>query len=148
MRKVGKKIHCVGGDRSPINKKLFIMLPSQKTPVEFFGLPFGDKTLHDAPLAGPYGILTACSGVLQEIGIGDVYNNLLDSASKCSEADVKKNFLKTLSKLSPQDQQKCFGHIVDKLEKGGQGLQHIKDRLMEGACIFDNSRLMGLSLFF
>ena len=124
------------------------MVPSQKTPVEFFGLPFGDETLHDAPLAGPYGILTACSGVLQDIGKGDVYNNHLHLASKCSEADVKKKFLMALSNLSPQDQQNCFDNIVDKLEEGGPGLQHIKDRLIEGTCIFDNSRLMGLSLFF
>ena len=123
------------------------MLPSQKTPVEFFGLPFGDETLHDAPLTGPYGILTACSGVLQEIGEGDVYNNPLDLASKCSEAYVKKNFLMALSKLSPQDQQKCFDNIVDKLEEGGPVWEHIKDRLIEGTCIFDNSRFMGLCLF-
>lgn len=124
------------------------MLPSQNTPVEFFGLPFDDKTLHDARLRGSHGILTACSGVLQEIGKGDVYNNHLDLASKWHEAHVKKEFLMALSKLSPQDQQKCFDNIVDKLQEGGPGLEHIKDRLIEGTCIFDNSRFMGLSLFF
>ena len=111
-------------------------------------MPFDEETLLDAPLTGPYGILTACSGVLKEIGKGDVYKYHLDLASTCSEADVKKNFLKALSKLSPQDQQKCFDNIVDKLEEGGPGLEHIKDRLIKGTCIFDNSRFMGLSLFF
>ena len=111
-------------------------------------MPFDDETLHDAPLTGPYGILAACSGVLHEIGEGDVYNNHLDLASKCSEADVKKNFLMALSKLSLQDQQKCFDNIRYQLEAGGPGLEHIKDRLIEGTCIFDNSRFMGLCLFF
>ena len=136
MRKVGKKIPHVGGGRSHMNKKLFIMLSSQNTPAEFFGLPFDDKDLSDAPLIGPFGILTACSGVLQEIGKGDVYNNHLYSALNCPEEDKNEKFLMALSKLSPQDQQKCFDNIVDKLEEGGPGLEHIKHRLIEGTCIF------------
>ena len=114
------------------------MLSPQKTPVEFFGLPFDDQALRDASLMGRYGILTACSGVLQDIGNGDVYNEHLDLALKCSEREVKKKFVMILSKLSPQGQQKCFDSIVDKLGEGGLGLEDIKDRLVEGTCIFYN----------
>ena len=124
------------------------MLSPQKTPVEFFGLPFDDQALRDASLMGRYGILTACNGVLQDIGKGEVYNEHLDLASKFSETEVMKKFLMTLSKLSPQDRQKCFDSIVDKLGEGGLGLEHIKDRLVKGTCIFYNCLFIWISFRF
>ena len=81
-------------------------------------MPFDDDTLHDAPFHGSIGILTACNGVLHAIGRGDIY--------------VMKSFLRELSKLDPEHKQRCFDEIVSTLEKGGEGLKHIRDRLIEG----------------
>ncbi|XP_067047123.1 uncharacterized protein [Acropora muricata] len=103
----------------------------QKTPVEFFGLPFDDPTLHDAPFQGSIGILTACKGALYNIGQGRIYLDHVDLASKLSEREVKKSLLMELSKLDPEHKQRCFDEIVSTLEKGGEGLKHIRNRLIE-----------------
>ena len=106
----------------------FLLL--QETPADFFGLPFDDDTLHDAPFVGSNGILTACNGVLHDIGRRDIYDDHL--TSKLPGTEVKKSFLMELSKLDPEDKQRCFEEIVNALEKGGKGLKHIRDRLIEG----------------
>ena len=94
-------------------------------------MPFDDDTLHEARLVGSDGILTACNGVLHDIGRGDIYDNHLRSELP-SEREVMKSFLRQLSKLDPQHKQRCFGEIVSTLEKGGEGLKHIRNRLIEG----------------
>lgn len=104
----------------------------QKTPVEFFGLPFDDAILLKAPLEGPYGILTACEGVLHEIGQERIYDDHKKLISKLPEREVKKSFLMELSKLDPQDKQECFDKIVTTLREGGEYLKHIRDHLIEG----------------
>ena len=94
-------------------------------------MPFDDAILHEAPLDGTYGILTACNGVLHDIAQEDIYDDHL--TSKCpNKREVKKSFLMELSKLDPQDKQSCFDEIVSTLEKGGEGLKHIRNRLIEG----------------
>lgn len=102
----------------------------QKTPVEFFGLPFDDEILHDARFSD---ILVACKEVLQDIGRGEVYNDHFDLASKSSERDVQNSFFKALSRLPQEHQEKCFDKIVDMLEEGGVGSEHIKEHLLKGA---------------
>ena len=104
----------------------------QKTPVEFFGLPFDDDTLHDAPFQGSNGILTACKLTLHSIGQGRIYLDHKDLASKLPEREVKKKFLMELSKLDPENKQRCFDEIVSALKEGGEGLKHIRDRLIKG----------------
>ena len=95
-------------------------------------MPFDDAILHEAPFEGSYGILTACKGVLHDIGEEHIYDDHKDLISKRPEREVKKRFLVELSKLDPEDKQKCFEKIVSTLEKGGEGLKHIRDRLIEG----------------
>ena len=107
----------------------FLLL--QETPVDFFGLPFDDDTLHEARLLGSDGILTACKGVLDDIGRGDIYDDHLRSRLP-TEREVMQSFLRELSELDPEHKQKCFNEIVSTLEKGGDGLKHIRDRLIEG----------------
>lgn len=95
-------------------------------------MPFDDKALHDAPFEGSNGILTACNGVLHEIGRKRIYDDHKELISKKLEREVKKSFLVELSKLDPKDKQRCFDEIVTTLEKGGEGLEHIRNRLIEG----------------
>ena len=104
----------------------------QKTPVEFFGLPFDDDIFRDAPFEGPHGILTSCNGVLRDIGRERIYDDYLDLFSKSPEREVKEKFLMELSKLHPEYKQRCFDNIVSALEKGVKGLGHIRDPLIEG----------------
>jgi len=88
-------------------------------------LPFDDAILHKAPFEGPYGILTACKGVLHDVGQGHIYNHYKGS-------EDPKNFLMALSRLDPEHKERCFHEIVSTLEKGDEGLRHIRDHLMEG----------------
>ena len=128
-------IHAVTFVPKLISKKAFstfFFFFLQKTPVEFFGLPFDDATFHDAPFDGSYGILTSCNGVLHDIGQEHIYDVHKDLISKRSEREVKKSFLVELSKLDPGPKERCFVEIVSALGKGGGGLEHIKRRLNEG----------------
>ena len=102
-------------------------------------MPFDDETLHEAPFEGSDGILTACKGVLHDIGRRDIYDDHLRSKLP-SEREVMKSFLRELSKLDPEHKQRCFDEIVSTLEKGGEGLKHIRDRLIKGVWneIIDN----------
>ena len=93
-------------------------------------MPFDDAILHEAPLEGSYGILTACNGVLHDIAQEHIYGDHL--TLKLSEREVKKSFLMALSKLDPQHKQRCFDEIVRTLEEGGEGLKHIRNRLIKG----------------
>ena len=95
-------------------------------------MPFDDKALHDAPFEGSNGILTACKWALYNIGQERIYLDHVDLASKLSQRKVKKSLLMELSKLDPEHKQRCFDEIVSTLEKGGEGLKHIRDRLIEG----------------
>ena len=95
-------------------------------------MPFDDETLHEAPFVGSNGILTACNGVLREIGRERIYNDHKELVSKSLEREVKKSFLMELSKLDPEHKQRCFDEIVSTLENGGEGLEHIRNRLIEG----------------
>ena len=95
-------------------------------------MPIDDAIFRDAPFEGSYGILTACNGVLHDIGQEHIYDDHKDLISKRPEREVKKSFLVELSKLDPKDKQRCFDEIVSTLEKGGEGLKHIRDRLIEG----------------
>ena len=104
----------------------------QETPVEFFGLPFDDAVLHEAPFEGSHGILTACNGVLHDIGQGHIYDHHKDLVSKRPEREVKKSFLRELSRLDLEHKQRCFNEIVSTLEKGGEGRKRIRDHLIEG----------------
>lgn len=100
---------------------------SQKTPVEFFGLPFDDQILHEARFTD--GILAGCSGVLAEIGKKRIYDDHL-SISPTREA--MKSFFTELAKLSPEHQEMCFEEIVKTLSKMGEGVKHVEDRLRKG----------------
>ena len=104
----------------------------QKTPVEFFGLPFDDEIFRDADCDGPHGILTSCNGVLRDICRERIYDDYMDLLSKRPEREVKEKFLMEISKLHPQYKQRCFDSIVSALEEGGKGMEHIRDRLIEG----------------
>ena len=95
-------------------------------------MPFDDAILHEAPFEGSYGILTACKGVLRDIGLEHIYDDHKDVVSKLSEREVKKSFLMELSKLDLEDRQRCFDKIVSALENGGEGLKRVRDRLIEG----------------
>ena len=95
-------------------------------------MSFDDDTLHDAPFQGSNGILTACKGALYNIGQGRIYLDHVDLASKLPEREVKKKFLMELSKLDPENKRRCFDEIVSTLEEGGEGLKHIRNRLIEG----------------
>ena len=89
-------------------------------------MPFDDAILHKAPFEGPNGILTACKGVLHDIGQGRrIYDHYKGS-------EDPKNFLMALSRLDPEHKERCFQEIVSTLEKGGEGLKNIRDLLMEG----------------
>ncbi|XP_074606327.1 uncharacterized protein LOC141859379 [Acropora palmata] len=102
-----------------------------KTPVEFFGLPFDDEIFRDADCDGPHGILTSCNGVLRDICRERIYDDYMDLLSKRPEREVKEKFLMEISKLHPQYKQRCFDSIVSALEEGGKGMEHIRDRLIE-----------------
>ena len=95
-------------------------------------MSFDDDTLHDAPFQGSNGILTACKGALYNISQGHIYLDHVDLASKLPEREVKKKFLMELSKLDPKNKRRCFDEIVSTLEEGGEGLKHIRNRLIEG----------------
>ncbi|XP_067035087.1 uncharacterized protein [Acropora muricata] len=104
---------------------------TDKTPVEFFGLPFDDAILHEAPFEGPYGILTACIGVLRDIRQGHIYDYHKDLVSKLPEREVKKSFLMELSRLDLEHKQRCFNAIVNSLKKGGEDLKRIRRHLIK-----------------
>ena len=95
-------------------------------------MPFDDDTLHEAPFEGPYGILTACKGVLDRVGQEHIYDYHKELISKRPGREVKKSFLMELSKLDPQDKQECFDKIDRTLKEGGEGLRHIRGHLIEG----------------
>ena len=95
-------------------------------------MPFDDAILHEAPFDGSNGILTACIGVLHDIGQGHIYNDHKDLASKDPEREVKKRFLMALSRLDLEHKQRCFNEIVSSLEKGGESLNRIRDHLIKG----------------
>ena len=95
-------------------------------------MPFDDDTLHEAPFEGPYGILTACKGVLDKVGQENIYDDHKELISKLPEREVKKSFLKELSKLDPENKQRCFDEIASALKEGGEDLSHIRDHLIEG----------------
>ncbi|XP_068705853.1 uncharacterized protein [Montipora capricornis] len=118
--------------------ELEVTLPPQradpdKTPVEFFGLRLRDTTFDEAPFDDPYGILTACCGVLNEINKKQIYEDHVELSRKSIMGliDVKEKFLAELSKLPQEHKQRCFDKIVSRLEAGGEGLKHIRDRLLE-----------------
>ena len=100
---------------------------SQKTPVEFFGLPFDDQTLHEARFTD--GILAGCRGVLEEIGKKSIYD---DHLSITSPREAMKSFFRELAKLSPEHQEMCFEEVVETLSKMGEGVKHVKDHLLDG----------------
>ena len=100
---------------------------SQKTPVEFFGLPFDDQTLHEARFTD--GILAGCRGVLEEIGKRSIYD---DHLSITPSGKAMKSFFRELAKLSPGHQQMCFDQIVITLRRMGEGVKHVKDHLVDG----------------
>ena len=62
--------------------------------------------------------MTACKGVLHNIGQGGIYLDHKDLISKHPERGVKTKFLMELSKLDPENKQRCFDEIVSTLEKG------------------------------
>ncbi|XP_068705849.1 uncharacterized protein [Montipora capricornis] len=113
--------------------KLEMILPpkSDKTPVEFFGLPLRDTTFDDIPFDGQYGILTACKGVLQEIKREQFYDKHVELKAKMGLRAVKESFLAELSKLPQEHKERCFDKIVSALQEGGEDLKHIRDRLLE-----------------
>ena len=84
-------------------------------------MPFDDAIIHEAPLEGSYGILTACKGVLHNIGQGHIYDHHKNLVSKDPERELKKSFLMELSRLHLERKQRCFDEIVSTLEKGGEG---------------------------
>ena len=103
---------------------------SQKTPVEFFGVPLDDNSiLHDAPFPE---ILAECRGVLEEMNKGSIWRSHVDrnvdGQNRCS-------FYKALASLPPDDQQKCFEKIVECLQ-GSEGTKHIADHLLKGRFSF------------
>ena len=113
--------------------------------MEFFGLPFDDAILHEAPFEGSYGILTACIRVLRDIRQGHIYDYHKDLVSKSPQREVKKikkSFLMELSRLDLEHKQRCFNAIVNSLKKGGEGLKRIRDHLIKGVCnkIIDDIR--------
>ncbi|XP_068705851.1 uncharacterized protein [Montipora foliosa] len=118
--------------------ELEVTLPPQradpdKTPVEFFGLRLRDTTFDEAPFDDSYGILTACRGVLNEINKRQIYEDHLELSRRSIMGlrDVKEKFLAELSKLPQEHKERCFDKIVSGLEEGGEGLKHIRDRLLE-----------------
>ncbi|XP_068736783.1 uncharacterized protein [Montipora capricornis] len=116
---------------SPFSKLPTLIVDHQKTPVEFFGLPFSDTTFDDIPFDGQYGILTACEGVLQEIKRGHIYDKYLELKSEMSLRAAKENFLAELSKLPQECKERCFDKIVSALGEGGEGLEDIRYRLFQ-----------------
>ena len=88
-------------------------------------MPFDDAILLKAPFEGPYGILTACKEMLNDIGQGRIYDHHKGS-------EDPKNFLMALSRLDPEHKESCFYKIVSTLEKGGVGPNSVRDHLMEG----------------
>lgn len=100
---------------------------SQKTPVEFFGLPFDDKILQEARFTD--GILAGCSGVLEEIGKKCIYD---DHLSITPSRGAMKSFFRELARLSPEHQKMCFDQIVFTLREMGDGVKHVMDHLLEG----------------
>ena len=95
-------------------------------------MSFDDAILHEAPFEGSYGILTACEGVLRDIGRGHIYDRHKDLVSKHPEKEVKKSFLMELSRLDLEHRQRCFDEIVSTLENGVEGLKRVRDHLIEG----------------
>ena len=103
---------------------------SQKTPVEFFGVPLDDNSiLHDAPFPE---ILAECRGVLEEMNKGSIWRSHVDrnvdGQNRCS-------FYKALASLPPDDQQKCFEKIVECLQRS-EGTKHIGGHLLKGRSSF------------
>ena len=109
-------------------------------------MPFDDAILLKAPLEGPHGILTACKELLNGIGQRRIYDRHKGS-------EDPKNFLMALSRLDPEHKERCSHEIVSTLEKGDEGLRHIRDHLMEGVwnkiiayTASNNNALLTLSL--
>ncbi|XP_068705826.1 uncharacterized protein [Montipora foliosa] len=115
----------------PFSKLPTRIVDHQKTPVEFFGLPFSDTTFDDIPFDGQYGILTACEGVLQEIKREHIYDKYLKLKSEMGLRAAKESFLAELSKLPQEYKERCFDNIVSALGEGGEGLEGIRYRLLE-----------------
>ena len=108
-------------------------------------MPFDHDIFRDAPFEGSHGILTSCNGVLRDIGRETIYDDYMDLLSKFPRREDKEKFLMELSKLHPEYKQRCFDNIVSALEKGGEGLKHIRDRLIEGlwnGIIHDSTQIM------
>ena len=114
---------------------------SQKTPVEFFGLPFDDQTLHEARFTD--GILAGCRGVLEEMGKRSIYD---DHLSITPTREAMKSFFRELAKLSPEHQQMCFDQIVITLRGMGEGVRHVKDHLVDGK-LFKNIEINKIGLW-
>lgn len=95
--------------------------------MEFFGLPFDDKILHEARFTD--GILAGCKGVLLKIGKECIYD---DHLSITPPREAMKSFFRELAKLSPEHQEMCFEEIVETLSKMGEGVKHVKDHLLDG----------------
>ena len=96
-------------------------------------MPFSDTTFGDIPFDGQYGILTACEGVLQEIKREQIYDKYLELKSEMGLRAAKESFLAELSKLPQEYKERCFDNIVSALGEGGEGLEGIRYRLLEGA---------------
>jgi len=106
---------------------------TEKTPVEFFGVPLDDSDLTDAPLTQ---MLAACNGVLQEIDRRDIYERHITGTSK--RADVT-DFFGDLARLSLENQQRCFNSIVGFLKGEGKGVEHVTDRLLTAEALVNTS---------
>ena len=103
---------------------------SQKTPVEFFGVPLDDNSiLHDAPFPE---ILAECRGVLEEMNKGSIWRSHVD---RNANGQNRCSFYKALANLLPDDQQKCFEKIVECLQRS-EGTKHIADHLLKGRFSF------------
>ena len=103
---------------------------SQKTPVEFFGVPLDDNSiLHDAPFTD---ILAECRGVLDEMNQGNIWES---HVHRNVDGQNRYSFYKDLASLPPDDQQKCFEKIVECLQRS-EGTKHIGDHLLKGRFSF------------
>lgn len=90
-------------------------------------MPLDDRVLTDAPLTG---MLAACKGVLEEINQGNIYDSHTMRSSDGRVAVT--SFFVALARLPSEHQQKCFDTIVRFLKGGGEGLEHIANRLLNG----------------
>ena len=138
-----KSTHAFGVEKLFLSRTVGVSVPgkggllhnytqffSQKTPVEFFGVPLDDNSiLHDAPFSE---ILAECRGVLEEMNKGSIWRSHVDrnvdGQNRCS-------FYKALASLPPDDQQKCFEKIVECLQES-EGTKHIADHLLKGRFSF------------